>query len=712
MRALSEHAVFIFLLQFAVLLAAGRLLGAVAARFRQPSVLGELMAGILLGPAILGHIWPGGHAVLFPREQEQEHLLEMLSWIGMILLILRTGLEVDLRFWKYLGKAALFTSLVGIVIPFSTGIGLGRFMPQALIGSKDRTVFAIFLATAMSISAVKVIAKTLLDLKLMRRDVGAVILAASITDDTIGWILLAIVSSIATSGSVSVGHVLAPLGATALVIGGSLLVGRGLFRKVISWAERARHIDFATVSAIMVLTFLMAALTQKLGIHAVFGAFVAGVLVTQSPRVRQATLDALDSVILGVFAPIFFVYTGLKVATLSLPPLWITALILGVAIVGKVVGGGLGARLGGMRWGAALAVGIGMSSRGSMELVVARIGMDLGVLTPSLYAAIVLIPIFTSFTTPVLLRMAVDAIKPEPAEAQRLEQQVDEDRALIRREGPKLLVALSGGVRSAQALRMAAPLARLPGATLVAVSVVPETRPEQARPWHRRAPLAENDVEHVLDSFAREEKLPDLQRRIVNGPSPVAVIQDELQQGYDVIFVGAGRRRTVSNRILSAAMEEGGPSVVVLSGESFPRKFQRILLATDGGFAARGAAELAILYASASSAQLHALSVIEATGPAEELRTVRSRVVNEVVELGARSSVRIEPRIERSQSATRTIIEVASSLSADLLLLGAVPQVLGRRTFLGNTPEAVLRDAPCPVALFIPGLARARAKVA
>lgn len=712
MRALSEHAVFIFLLQFAVLLAAGRLLGALAARLKQPSVLGELIAGVLLGPAILGHLWPGGHAFLFPREPEQEHLLELLSWIGMILLILRTGLEVDLRFWKYLGKAALFTSLVGILIPFGTGIGLGGLIPQDLIGKGDRTVFAIFLATAMSISAVKVIAKTLLDLKLMKRDIGAVILAASITDDTIGWILLAVVSSIAASGGVSVGHVLEPLGATVLVIVFALTLGRGLVRKVISWAERARSVEFATVSAIMVLTFLMAAATQRLGIHAVFGAFVAGVLVTQSPRVRQATLDALDSVILGVFAPIFFVYTGLKVATLSLPPLWITGLILVVAIVGKVVGGGLGARLGGMRWASALAVGIGMSSRGSMELVVARIGMDLGVLTPSLYAAIVLIPLVTSFTTPVLLRLAVDAVKPEAAEADRLEKAEDAERALIRREGPKLLVALSGGERSVQALRMAAPLARLPGATLVALAVVPELQPEQVRPWHRRARVTEEDLEQVLESFSNEEELPDFQRRVVSAPSPVAAIHDELQHGYDLVFVGAGRRRTVSNRILSAAIEEGGPSAVILSGESFPRKFRRILLATDGGFAARGAAELAILYAGAGAAEVHALSVIEAHGVSEDLRAVRSRVVHDVVELGSRSGVRIESRIERSSSASRTIIEVATELSADLVIMGAVPQVLGRRTYLGNTVESILRDAPCAVALFVPGVPRARAKVA
>src|SRR3954466_5955841 len=383
MRALSEHAVFIFLLQFGLMLAAARLLGGGARKLGQPSVLGELFAGILLRPAILGHLWPAAQHAIFPANQTQEHLLEMLSWLGMILLILRTGLELDLRLLRLLGRAALLASAVGIVLPFATGFLLGHGMPAGLlVKGSDRNVFALFLATAMSISAVKVIAKTLLDLKLTRRDVGAIILAASIADDTVGWVLLSIVSSIAMSGAVSPAAVLRPLGATLLVIAGAALVGRPVVRRLIGWIERGRGIEHSTTSAVVVLTFALAALTEKLGIHAVFGAFIAGLLITSLPRIRQSTLDALDSTTMGVFAPIFFVYTGLRVTTLSLPPAGITAAILGLAIVGKVVGAGLGARLGGMRLASALAVGIGMSSRGSMELVVARIGMDLGVLTP------------------------------------------------------------------------------------------------------------------------------------------------------------------------------------------------------------------------------------------------------------------------------------------------------------------------------------------
>lgn len=715
MRALSEHTVYIFLLQFAVMLALARGFGALARKFRQPGVLGELLAGILLGPAVFGHLLPGAHAALFPSNQEQEHLLEMLSWLGMIFLILRTGLELDLRLLRLLGRAALLASAVGIVLPFATGFFLGHAMPGGLlVKGSDRNVFALFLATAMSISAVKVIAKTLLDLKLTRRDVGAIILAASIADDTVGWVLLSIVSSIAMSGAVSPAAVLRPLGATLLVIAGAALVGRPLVRRLISWIERGRF-EHSTTSAVVVLTFALAALTEKLGIHAVFGAFIAGLLITSLPRIRQSTLDALDSATMGVFAPIFFVYTGLRVTTLSLPPLGITAGILGLAIVGKVVGAGLGAKLGGLRAASALAVGIGMSSRGSMELVVARIGMDLGVLSPTLYAAIVLIPIVTSFTTPVLLRAAVRAAKPDEGEAARLDEEEEKDKAVIKREGARILVALSGGPRSLHAMRLAAPLARLPGATMVALSVVAQ-KGGRVLTNQRRRPLTEEMTRETVAKFAAEEHVPDLQPRIVRALSPATAIHEEVQHGYDLVFVGAGRRRTVANRVLTAALQEGGASAVLLSGESFPEAFRKILVATDGAYAARGATELAMLYAKATGAQLAAVSIVDpqlrGTEAGEQSESVGMRVVTDVAELGAQHGVAVDAHVRWSSSAGRTIVEAAREVNADLIVLGAMPQLLGRRTFLGNTVEYVLRSAPCPVALFVPRAPRATAKAA
>ena len=400
--------------------------------------------------------------------------------------------------------------------------------------------------------------------------------------------------------------------------------------------------------------------------------------------------------------------------TLSLPPWPITLGILGLAIVGKVVGAGLGAKLGGLRTASALAVGIGMSSRGSMELVVARIGMDLGVLSPTLYAAIVLIPIVTSFTTPMLLRAAVGRAKPEEEEATRLDEEAEKEKAVIKREGARILVALSGGPRSLHAMRLAAPLARLPGAAMVAMSVVAE-KPARALTGQRREVLTEEATREALSRFEAEEHVPDFHSRIVRSPSPATAIHEELQTGYDLVFLGAGGGATVSNRVLTAALVEGGASAVVLSGDTFNGPFRRILVATDGAYAARGATELALLYAKATGAEVAAVNIVDPRlqgSGTEAGEQVGMRVVSDVAAMGAQHGVLVDAHVRWSSAAPRTIVEAAREFDADLIVLGAVPQLLGRQTFLGNTVEYVLRAAPCPVALFVPRVPRAVAKAA
>src|SRR5689334_8052174 len=369
MHGLGEHHLLVFLLQFTALLGAARLHGGVARRLGQPSVMGAVLAGVLLGPPVLGALFPRLELALFPKDAQQNALLELLSWIGMILLMLRTGIETDLSRWRTLKGPALLATVCGVAVPFAVGVGIGFIVPADLVGRGGRPLFTAFLGTAMSISAVKVIAKILLDLNLLRRDVGFVILGASILDDTVGWVILAVVVRVATTGHFGVESVAATLGAT---LGFGLLamgVLRPLAGRAIRWLEREGRLEHGTITAVLVLTLACGAITQALGIHAVFGAFVAGLIVGESPRIREATLESLDSMVLGVFAPVFFAYSGLKVEALALPGWPVTALVLGGAILGKILGAGLGARLGGMRLREAIAVGVGLSARGSTELV-------------------------------------------------------------------------------------------------------------------------------------------------------------------------------------------------------------------------------------------------------------------------------------------------------------------------------------------------------
>src|SRR5512138_1762764 len=503
MRGLSEHQLLVLLVQFAALL-----VGGLARRFGQPSVMGEVIAGVLLGPTVLGNLLPAVEAGIFPTDPQQRGLLELLSWIGMILLMLRTGVDTDVSRWRDLKGPALLASALGIAVPFALGIAVGLVVPAELVGRSGRGLFAIFLATAMSISAVKVIAKILLDLNLSRRDVGFVILGASILDDTLGWVVLAVVVRVARTGTFGFGSVASTLGATLGFGLVAMLLVRPLAGRAIRWLEREGRLEHGTTSAVLVLTLACGALTQALGIHAIFGAFVAGMIVGESPRIKEATLDSLDSMVMGVFAPVFFAYSGLQVKALALPGWPVTLLVLGGAILGKVVGAGLGARLGGMRTREAIAVGVGLSARGSTELVVARIGMDLGVLAAPMYALIILIPIVTSLATPVLLRLSLRGIPVGDDEARRLGAEAAEERSIIKRRGTKILVPTSGEPHAIQALRLAAPLARLPGATLVGLSVATASADGARRTVGSRGKTGD-EVASAAEAVAKEFDLPD-----------------------------------------------------------------------------------------------------------------------------------------------------------------------------------------------------------
>jgi Kef-type K+ transport system membrane component KefB/nucleotide-binding universal stress UspA family protein len=708
MRGLSEHQLLVFLVQFAVLLGAARLLGAVARRLGQPSVMGEVIAGVLLGPTVLGHAWPALEAAVFPRDAQQGGLLELLSWIGMILLMLRTGIDTDLARWRTLKGPALLASLFGIAVPFAVGIAIGAAVPADLVGRGGRGLFTVFVGTAMSISAVKVIAKILLDLRLMRRDVGFVILGASILDDTIGWVILAIVVRVASTGRFGIGGVATTLGATAGFGLVAMLVVRPLAGRAIRWLEREGRLEHGTTTAVLVLTLACAATTQALGIHAIFGAFVAGLLVGESPRVKEATLESIDAMVMGVFAPVFFAYSGLKVEALALPGWPVTLLVLGGAVLGKIVGAGAGARLGGMRGREAHAVGIGLSARGSTELVVARIGMDLCVLAAPMYALIVLIPIVTSLLTPPLLRLALRGLPLGGDESRRLAREASEERAIIPRRGTKILVPTSGEPHALQALRLAAPLARLPGATLVGLSVLERPRFGRRRRALGSGRRTEEEVVASSEAVAREFALPDFHATVVKAASVDDALRAEVARGYDVVFLGVDRPRALSHRLLRGLLASGGSDVVVVRRGPAEGRFARILVPVTGSTPSLAAVELGLLYARETGAALQLLHVVDPDGAPDrgtlaELHAVGQRMVDELVERARRDGVDARARLATSRYPARAILEAAAD-GADLVLVGSTPRYVGRRAFFGPTTDLLLSRAACAVAVYVGGV--------
>ena len=476
---ISGHAILTLLVQLTCLLMLARMLAEGMRRLGQPAVIGELLAGLLLGPTVLGYVAPEIFEAVFPQNLAQFHLLEVISWLGMVLLLLLTGLETDLRDMRNLGRAALMASLFGMVIPFGSGLGLGWLLPDKfLVDPADRAIFAAFLATAMAISAMPVIAKILIDLNMIRRNVGMVILSAGVVDDTVGWLILSVISGVAAGGAFS----LAGLGLTLFQLALFLAVVRWMafpiMRRLLRYVNERVGLSGADVTLILGLTFLSAAATEAIGVHAVFGAFVAGLLVRQLPRVKADSIHTLETFVLSGLSPIFFAYVGLRVDLWTLSGWALPLIVIGIAIMGKLVGCYLGGRLGRLSHWESLALGFGMNARGAMELIVALVGLSLGLLTQELYATIVLVAVVTSFMAPLLLRWVLPRISLGEDERRRIEHTVQQ--RLIPMGPLRILVPTAGGGNAMAAFELLAPLAGANGTEVTALFV--EVSPSQNIP--------------------------------------------------------------------------------------------------------------------------------------------------------------------------------------------------------------------------------------
>lgn len=405
---LSDLQLLRFIVQLVILLVSARLLGELFARLGQPPIIGELLAGVLIGPSFLGGMFPGLYEAVFaPEDQSGQHVLEAFSWLGIILLLMVVGMETDLRVLRRVGRVAAYATVLDVLVPASAGVLLGYLLSQyaALNATQDTIVFVLFFAVMMAISAVPVLARILGDLGLLQTGVGAAMLSAAVATDTVGWIALAAATGLATGG-VSAANVAASVGGTVLFLVAAYFLGRPAVNALTDRARNMR-VDYRMVTVALTISFGLAAITQFIGVHAILGAFVGGVLIGQSPHVEDHSKRRMESVVMGFFAPVFFAASGLKVdLSQLLDPLLlsIALLVIVVASASKLVGGFLGARMGGMPFWQAAAVGSGLNARGSMQVIAATLALSLGVITGQLYSLIVAMAIVTSMMAPPLIK--------------------------------------------------------------------------------------------------------------------------------------------------------------------------------------------------------------------------------------------------------------------------------------------------------------------
>jgi Kef-type K+ transport system membrane component KefB/mannitol/fructose-specific phosphotransferase system IIA component (Ntr-type) len=394
---MGEHDVLIFLLSLAVLLSSARVLGELARRLGLPLIFGELASGIILGPTVLGRAAPHAQKWLFPGGVPA-YMLAGYTNVAVVLLLVVAGLEVNLAFVRRRARSALLTSVMGLAMPLAGGVLLGVLLPDSdLVRPDHRLLFALFMGVALSISALPVIAKTLLDLGLFKTDVGLLVMAAAMIDDLAGWLAFSVLLGPMQGAAAHVGAVVRSMLLTVGFVAVALLAGRPLLGRLIVSLQADRHSGSRRVLSLIVLLALFgAAFTQAIGIHAVFGGFVVGVVVGDSPQLKERTRVIVHDFVTNIFAPVFFAGLGLRADFLRSFDLRLCVLVFLIASAAKIVGCALGSRAGGLRWRPAMAVGFGLNARGAMEIILALLALEAGLLREQVFVALVLMALGTS----------------------------------------------------------------------------------------------------------------------------------------------------------------------------------------------------------------------------------------------------------------------------------------------------------------------------
>jgi Kef-type K+ transport system membrane component KefB/nucleotide-binding universal stress UspA family protein len=411
-----EHLIPILLIDIAVIVGLSRVMGALFARINQPQVIGEMVAGIMLGPSLLGWISDAGmQAGWLPVHLSRElfppaaiPILGVLSQIGVIFFLFLVGLELDPKLLRNKGKSAVFISHASIAVPFLLGAALAFFLyPRLFDASSPAMRFAavaLFMGAAMSITAFPVLARILTERNLHKTRIGAVVITCAAVDDVTAWCMLAFVVGVARAEGL--GPAMITAGLSTVYVLGMFFIVRPFLARLQAVYDRQGRLNSGTMALVLGLVLISAWTTEKIGIHALFGAFLMGAVMPKGNQFVRTLTEKLEDFVVVLLLPIFFAYTGLKVqiGLIHGAEMWgYTLLIILTACVGKFGGSAIAARITGFGWREASVIGALMNTRGLMELVILNIGRELGVIPPAVFAMMVLMALVTTaMTSPVL----------------------------------------------------------------------------------------------------------------------------------------------------------------------------------------------------------------------------------------------------------------------------------------------------------------------
>lgn len=679
----------------ALLLGTARLLGGLMERIKQPAIIGEILAGVLLGPSVLSGMFPAFGQWVVPQSEMQSQMLDVVSLIGVMSLILMVGMETNLGLIKSRLRTAAAVGLGGLVIPFAFGFILGGWLPDSLLGPEsNRTAFNLFLAVALALSAIPVLAKVLADLKLLRHEFGQTALAAGMIDDVLGWTLLGLVTSLAAAGRVTLGDVATTVGAVVVFIVATIVVVAPVSRWSLDFVQDRLLGRDRVLTLVVVIAFAWGAFTQALHLEPILGAFAVGIVFGRLRRLPFETVRQLESLTFGVFAPIFLAAAGLRldIGLLLEPNLaLITLALLAVAAAGKLVGAYVGARyLAGTERRLALAYGVALNARGVLGVIVASIGLSMGILGVELYTMLVVVSLLTSVLAPFGLSRLMrsesdDSPGSHPAPAFRrvlLPVRLRESADLVTRN---LDLAVLGRLTRDP-----------PSVTLMTV-----VDPKQRRAANR----------YLGELAMRMPPGVEVTTRVVAG-DPVEAIVTEASKGYDLVALGAPETRDESDYLFEPTIDEiirlaPCPSMIFsLRAGNWPP--QTILVPTGGAAAAGRAAEFAFALADDESSVVlfHAVdpelsasvSLSMQAAPSTRL-AVGQDLLNALRSVGEELGVAVSTEVVMGSAVVDSILARASQ-EVDVLILGTNVRAGSHRLYLGPKLERLLSEAPCSLIIF------------
>ncbi|MHC2625764.1 Kef-type K+ transport system membrane component KefB/nucleotide-binding universal stress UspA family protein [Bradyrhizobium huanghuaihaiense] len=710
----------LLILQIVLLIVVGRGLGEIMQRVGQPSVIGELLAGIILGPSLLGWLWPEAQHAIFPKTPEQKAMIDGIAQFGILLLLLLTGMETDLKLVRKVGKAAIAISIAGIVVPFACGFALGEFLPDALLPNpQQRLVASLFMGTALSISSVKIVAVVVREMNFMRRDVGQIIVATAVIDDTIGWIIIAVIFSLASHNTLDIGSVAKAVLGTLVFLAISFTIGRRLVFQLIRWANDTLVSTAPVITVILLLMGTMALITHLIGVHTVLGAFVAGILVGESPILTRQIDERLRGLISSFFMPVFFGLAGLAadLSVLRDPNLlMLTGLLVVIASVGKFGGAFVGGTLGGLNYRESLALASGMNARGSTEVIIATIGLSIGVLSQNLFTMIVTMAIVTTMAMPPMLRAALARLPMNKEEKERLEREEFEKRGFVANlERP--LLAVDESVNATFAAHVAGLIAGMRGLPITVLHVGKRaTEQERGRDGEESHEAVVKRAAETVTSDPEAGNV-DVTTRIRRSDLGEAV-GEEAKKGFDLLVVGIDKvvatRDRFDRKVEDIAAQFEGPLAIVLAKGSHLKQpvpdGLNILVPVSGSAVSKRGAEVAVALAQAGSGSLRVIYVATTRDKGAQRGVSRglsqeTGILKDASDLAARYDVDITTTLRVNRSPEAAILREIDTTDVDLVVIG-VDRIQADHLSFGGVADAVLRQSKVSVLLVSSGEAR------